>query len=257
MCDRKQQINRSRLWLVCLLLALQGPLTCTSNFREVISAARWQLRSDFLDEYGKSCPLPSLASTLQPPHLTGAWAVGSTQTVITWLIASAGLLCKGHSQQEQQRGPSSAVGICQNWVKIIRDHWSNTYPWGSSGVVTWGDIRSNTSICPLEEADPYNRINSWSTASYSINRDHRLISARDLANCNNARIPGQGDRAPSSGSPAPLGAASHESQSDRSSPKPQNQMNPISFIISTWPRRNKIKISKAPKWRFLFKEGIL
>lgn len=34
--------------------------------------------------------------------------------------------------------------------------------------VTGGDIQLSASICSLEKLDPYNRISSWFTASYSV-----------------------------------------------------------------------------------------
>lgn len=51
-----------------------------------------------------------------------------------------------------------------------KEHWRNTYSWaGEEAVfVTRGDVQLSASICSLEKLDPYNRINSWFTASYSV-----------------------------------------------------------------------------------------
>ena len=51
-----------------------------------------------------------------------------------------------------------------------KEQWRNSYSCvGEEAVfVTGGDIQLSTSLWPLEKLDPYNRINSWFTASYSV-----------------------------------------------------------------------------------------
>lgn len=68
----------------------------------------------------------------------------------------------------------------------------------------------NTFICPLEKFDPYNRINSWFTVSYSIETTDSFLpmtlpivmtstpSVKSIVAC--------------CGSPGPLGAANYEKQ---------------------------------------------
>lgn len=103
----------------------------------------------FLMSEGSRSPLPSLTSTVQPPPIVPTgwdWAVGSTQTMIKWLISLAWLACKGSSQKQQQQGPNSSVGVCQNWVKIIGDHWRNTYSRVGEEPCLWPEVILNWTL---------------------------------------------------------------------------------------------------------------
>lgn len=151
----------------------------------------------------------------------GDWLVGSTQTVIKWLISSAWLVCKCYSQQKQQQGPNPGVGICQKWVKIIRGHWRNTYSWVRKEQHLWpeDDIQLNTSICPLEKFDPSNRINSWFAASYSVETtDSYLPMTLPVVTMPASSVE---SIVPSALLlPSPLGATNYDRQWDRHSLKP-------------------------------------
>lgn len=135
-----------------------APWNDPRSFGELTSVTRWPPRSDFPGERSHS-PLPSWPSVVRPPCLTpqiGGRAVVSMQTMIKWLISFACHDCEGYSPRQQQQGPNSAVGTCQKWVKIIRDHGRNAYSLGRREAVfaPRGDTQLHTFHLPFGETWP-------------------------------------------------------------------------------------------------------
>ena len=141
------------------LFVPRAPWNDPRSFGELTSATRWPPRSDFPGERRSHSPLLSWLSMVQPPRLTwraGGRVVGFMQTMIKWLISFAWHACEGYSPRQQQQGPNSAVGTCQKWVRIIRDHWRKAYSVGrrEAAFVPRGDIQLHTFHLPFGETWP-------------------------------------------------------------------------------------------------------